>query len=524
MRRYALSLSMLVALVVFAAFLHGNVWRAASHVEVPFDSDWFGYMRQARLFKELGPIGGLDTSVRDPTTAYLLEKAKALGGPPSTWGVGFVPQAHRYKESTDRIVLQYPPGTGFLFSLFPEGLQSRLAFVAYNTVLLIALVLMVLSARTANVPILVAMLGAISLYGLQRYRLDWSIPPTILACVALAYLTVAVFRLPVAERRFHLVVIFGLLAGVSVSFRIANAFLLVGFALAFAVDALQQRSWNMLARGVWFGVAVVAGLLPVLVANTINVGHPLATTYGGVETRVPSFQWDQVVAGVRFYLVENNLSSEFLLVAALLTGAFILLRRRVSASATSPVLAAVLGNLLFSVGYMMIISFRIHYYLIPVSIYAASTILFAFILNDYARDEARLVPRPALALRVFAGILAIGVPAFLLRAVPFPVSTNYTRPNIDFALERDDVIWAHNSGGYFHYFLRRQASDVPASQYTFYRLIGAVARDGRRQYVVADTGGMLKIIERLGRTAELRRAGNAFGSEVFQIERPPSGN
>jgi hypothetical protein len=57
---------------------------------------------------------------------------------------------------------------------------------------------------------------------------------------------------------------------------------------------------------VLFSIAFLVGMAPTLVSNTINAGHPVATTYGGHGVAPPEFSsaiiW-QYVADTQFVLL-----------------------------------------------------------------------------------------------------------------------------------------------------------------------------------------------------------------------------
>ena len=67
----------------------------------------------------------------------------------------------------------------------------------------------------------------------------------------------------------------GLLIGLSVNFRLPNLFLSAGYCLYFLVAFLMQRSRQSFVQGLGFGVALLIGMVPTLVANAINAGSPI---------------------------------------------------------------------------------------------------------------------------------------------------------------------------------------------------------------------------------------------------------
>lgn len=131
-----LRLSIIASIVVLLGVFANDVSRQAGHAELPAGCDQFGYLRQARLFQEHGWRGGLNTALQDPQTSYLIEQTSALQGSPALWAHGVAPHCHHYDERTRWVILQYPPGIGFLFSLFPEGVQASWTFALAGLVVL----------------------------------------------------------------------------------------------------------------------------------------------------------------------------------------------------------------------------------------------------------------------------------------------------------------------------------------------------------------------------------------------------
>jgi len=78
------------------------------------------------------------------------------------------------------------------------------------------------------------------------------------------------------------------LIGVSVNFRLPNLFLAAGYCLFLLVSFLMARNWDNFAKGFWFALALLAGIAPTLVANAINAGSPLTTTYGAADAVAPA--------------------------------------------------------------------------------------------------------------------------------------------------------------------------------------------------------------------------------------------
>jgi hypothetical protein len=87
------------------------------------------YLRQAHLFERFG-LRGIDTNLTFDDDHYLKAKLKEIGFP--EWNDPNRIPCHTYIPASDKYVLQYPPGTGFVLSLFPAGFQAVPLYVLAN--------------------------------------------------------------------------------------------------------------------------------------------------------------------------------------------------------------------------------------------------------------------------------------------------------------------------------------------------------------------------------------------------------
>ncbi len=112
------------------------------------------YLRQAHLFKRFG-IGGFNTDISLDDDGFFSRMEKALGY--SGWDDPRLALCHSPIPKTGKRVIQYPPGTGFMLALFPEGVQARGLYISVSALLLLISLLAIRSARTAP---LIALIGA----------------------------------------------------------------------------------------------------------------------------------------------------------------------------------------------------------------------------------------------------------------------------------------------------------------------------------------------------------------------------
>ena len=100
--------------------LASNVWSMSRWSEARGVYDDICYLRQAHLFQRFG-IGGLETDISRDDDHYLSSKLKEIGFP--TWSDTATVPCHTVMPVVKKLVMQYPPGTGFVLALFPQGFQ-----------------------------------------------------------------------------------------------------------------------------------------------------------------------------------------------------------------------------------------------------------------------------------------------------------------------------------------------------------------------------------------------------------------
>ena len=255
--RFNLCLLVCLALLLW---LHYDTYRAHNKaVEFAYACDDFGYLRQARLFQQNGLIGGLNTANTDENTIYLIGKLQSLAEP-SSWAHMVGPHCHNYKSQTDHVIIQYPPLTGLLLSLFAEGAQARLDLALIGVILIGFLALTAINSRGATVPLLATALGAFLFLGLKRYGWSWSIMGSTLLLTFLGYLTVRTSNALIGRWQRVAEFLLGLVLGLSVGFRIANLLLLSGFVAILGVELIRRPCFRtamaVFAPG-WFSITMM---------------------------------------------------------------------------------------------------------------------------------------------------------------------------------------------------------------------------------------------------------------------------
>jgi hypothetical protein len=368
------------------AVLASNVWSMSRWSESRGVYDDICYLRQAHLFQRFG-LAGLDTNIALDDDHYLTGKMKEINFP--TWSDATTAPCHTPIPATKKLVLQYPPGTGFVLALFPQGFQVIPLYVLATVIVFGFALLAIAYARSASSTLLTAAFGCLAIYlMINPTKASYSVAPTMIVCTLAGFLTARLFFAERAQHRLLLTGLIGLLIGLAVNFRLPNLFLSSGYLVFFLVSFLLSRKVETLLQGALFGAAFLAGIAPTLVANAINAGSPFSTTYGGVDVTPPDFSFSIVwsyVADMQFVLL-------------VLAGAWtVWILRSHRGDAMGRIALVTAGNLLVNLAFFMSHPVFTPYYTIPVAMLSLWSLLFACLMQPAEAVEDDLSARVARA-------------------------------------------------------------------------------------------------------------------------------
>jgi len=361
--------------------LASNVWSMSRWNEARGVYDDVCYLRQAHLFQRFG-LAGFDTDISRDDDRYLASKLKEIGFP--AWSDRTTPPCHTPMHA-NKLVMQYPPGTGLVMALFPPGFQVIPMYVlATTTVFGIALFGISYARSTASI-LLASAFGCLAIYlMINPAKASYSMAPTMAVCALAGFLTARRF-IGAARHQILPTMLLGFCIGLSVNFRLPNLFLSVGYFLFFFVAFVRMPSKETLVQGASFALALLAGMAPTLWANAVNAGSPFATTYGSADVVPPEFSlriiW-QYVADMQFVL---------LALAIGWTG-WILRSRRESGIRQVALVAG--GNLLVNLAFFASHPVFTPYYTVPIATLSLWSLLFgslmqpAEIVDDAALERA----------------------------------------------------------------------------------------------------------------------------------------
>ena len=367
----------LACILVFAS----QVWSMSRWNEARGVYDDVCYLRQAHLFQRFG-FGVLDTDISRDDDGYLAAKLKEIVFPAND-----PPPCHTRMAAANKLVIQYPPGTGAALALFPQGHQVVQLFISATTVVLGFALLGIFLARGPASIILSGVLGCVALYiMINPVKASYSMAPTMAVCALAGFLTAKLFGERELRDRIWLTSLLGFLLGLSVNFRLPNLFLSAGYFLFFLVAFLSTRKIALATRGLAFGVAYLVGIAPTLVANAINAGSPVATTYGGQDVVPPDFDFGII----RQYLTDMQF---VLLACAGASVAYLLVAR--SDSGVKRVAAVTAVNLVVNLAFFLSHPVFTPYYTIPIAMLSLWSVGFAALPRPFEAVDENLVGQAA---------------------------------------------------------------------------------------------------------------------------------
>src|SRR5438874_556324 len=223
----------------FVVVLASNLCSISGWTEVCGVYDDICYLRQAHLFQKFG-LAGFDTDISRDDDHYLSSKLDEIGFP--TWRDATTFPCHTLTPGTGKLVIQYPPGTGFMLSLFPSGFQVIPLYVLASLVAFGFALAAIGYASSLSSLVLVAAFGDAAIYlMINPTKASYSMAPTMMVCALAGFLTAKLFVSPAPKQRLLLTMLVGLLIGVAVNFRLPNLFLSSGYFLFFIGSFFLSR-------------------------------------------------------------------------------------------------------------------------------------------------------------------------------------------------------------------------------------------------------------------------------------------
>lgn len=515
--------------------------RSLGTEEFAYACDSFGYLRMAKEIRH-GYEHGVwpEFKLESPQTRLLIDFMKQHNVAVPRWDEVVAPHAHHYMPESGYVGVQYPPGTGLVLAMFPQGE----AVYRLNRIVVIVFVLAGIAALT-----LAAWRGAWASIGLAMLALSLGLIVLgrlgalsfSMNAVLVPILFTTVFSLLAlwckASTRERLALLSVLLAGMSLGFattiRLPSFLLSAGF-LVLVWPGL--RNFRIKSLPVAFALGVtIAGVIPVVINQRNVAGAWHLSTYARVDAAPPSFE--SLGPNLSFFLGTGPATVDnWALMAGLigLVGFLMLYARldperfnRLGLSWKRLVLAVVLLWLI-PICYFLSHHVTGPHYMIS-SIFATLTLIGFAALGIEAASPARFEPRRVLSWVALVLILWPGAVTF--KRIwsdrfngPAP-ETSSTHPPILLPSELVDDkawIWADLLTGSLWYYANKPAFKIQfTDEQTRAMIFKFVADRGERQYLIQDSEQMkvyIAEIERLGGKLEPR--GKVDGQPYFLVVWP----
>jgi hypothetical protein len=469
--------------------------------------DSFGYARQAELFRQNGILRGLDTRINNADAKFLIEAAEATEKDTGKWFQAVAPHCHYYQAAVGHVILQYPPGTGFMLSWFPEGRSLALLYVSGMALVTAVFLGAALMGRLDAIQFLFAtsVLAVIdwAMKQPESVLASASAPATIILVPLCALLTLVAF--PGSARVRPLIAFaLGLVGGLLFSIRPPNMLLLVGVATAILVNSIRRGAdLNRLALAIASGLGgfAISGAFPVLTADWINAGNPFISTYTSADISAPIFRLGVIGDRLDLYLGHSP-------IAPISIAAVLALIARLSTARSYPPIAGRFG---LSIGALVnfglsLAFFSTHqnmqpYYMLPAGVLTLCLVTFEIMISlpreRPSRKDLKTIGIAIASLLIVATWRIYTIrPAHYIAELPKEV----TDPNA--------IVWADISSGTAYYYDHKYAAKLLfAGECTRDRLVHQVFERGRDQYFIDDSPTMKQIISQISKFAPMQPAG-----------------
>jgi hypothetical protein len=371
----------LICGVLCLLLLASQLWSMSRWNEARGVYDDVCYLRQAHLFQRFG-LQGFDTDISRDDDGYFAGKLKEIG-----FASSGLPPCHTPMPASAKLVIQYPPGTGFALALFPQGHQVIPLFAAATIIIAGFALLGILLASSTQALVSATVLGLLSIYiMINPSKASYSMAPTMIVCALAGYLTARLFAGDKPRERVWLAIALGLVLGLSVNFRLPNLFLAAGYFLFLAVAFLASRKFEIAARGFSFGLAYLVGMAPTLIANAINAGSPFATTYSSVDVVAPELSFEIV----RQYLTDM----QFVLLALAAASISYVLAARAD-SGVRRVALVTAANIVVNLAFFLSHPIFTPYYIVPIAMLSLWSVSFAALMKPAEARDEKLVGQAA---------------------------------------------------------------------------------------------------------------------------------
>jgi len=464
--------------------------------------------------------------------------------PVSVWFEVVAPHAHHYFPTSGYVGVQYPPGTGLVLAMFPQGEAvyglNRIVVFVFALVGLGAFAVAVWKKAWATIGLVLVALSlgpmVLARIGSLTFSINAVLVPILLTCL------LSLFALGLKNsNRDDLALLCAVLAGCCLGFatmiRLPSFLLAPGF-LILLWPGFRNLGIKTLPIAFGLGAAIV-GIVPVVINQQHVAGAWYLPTYASADAAPPTLE--RLSYNLSYFLSDGPPAIDnWALVAALLgfIGFVMLYLRRDFEPPNRLGLSWKRFTLaVFSLWFIPLCYFLTHFvvgihYMIS-SIFATVTLLGfgALAIEATSEDVQRFYPRKVASWVALMLILWPGLTMFYRlwsdRALtPAPRAATHAPILLPSELMDDKAwIWADLLTGSLWYYSSKPAFKIQfTDEETRAKIFKWVFERGERQYLIQDSEQMkvyIKEIEQLGGKLEMR--GKVDGQPYFLVVWPSGG-
>jgi len=532
-----------IALLAFAFYVsvRSAYRRSLATEEFAYACDSFGYLRMAKQIRHAySHAVWPEFKLESPQTRLLIDFMQQRRIAVPRWEEVVAPHAHHYFPQSGYVGVQYPPGTGLVLAMFPQGEAvyrlNRIVVFAFMFVGVAALAIAAWKRAWASIGVVVLALSlglmVLARLGALSFSMNAVLVPILLTCV----LSLLALRVKTADRD-GLALVCALLAGLSLGF--ATMIRLPSFLLSAGFLVLLWpgfRNFRIKSLPVAFALgATITGVIPVVINQHNIAGAWYLSTYATVDAAPPTLE--RLGPNLSYFLGDGPASIDNLALAAAFTGlvGFLMLYRprdsekfnRLGLTWKRFVLAVVL---LWLIPICYFLTHRItgaHYMISSIFATAALIGFGALAIELTSAAASRFEPRRILSW--VAVVLILWPGAVTLKHVwseryPVPAperSTTHAPILLPSELVDDKAwIWADLLTGSLWYYANKPAFKIQfTDEETRAMIFKFVHERGERQYLIQDSEQMKQYIaeiEQLGGRLEMR--GKVDGQPYFLVD------
>jgi hypothetical protein len=534
-----------IALLAFSFYIavRSSYRRSLGTEEFAYACDSFGYLRMAKQIRHAYERGAWpEFKLESPQTRLLIDFMQQNKVAVPRWDEVVAPHAHHYMPQSGYVGVQYPPGTGFVLAMFPQGeAVYRLNRIVVVVLMLAGVIALVIAAwkkawMSIGLLVLALSLGLLVLgrLGALSFSMNAVLVPILLTCV----FSLLALRFNTSGRE-RLALVWALLAGMSLGFatmiRLPSFLLSAGF-LVLLWPGL--RNFRIKSLPVAFALGVtITGVIPVVINQHNVAGAWYRSTYAIVDSAPPTLE--SVGPNLSFFLGDGPASVDNWALVAGLIGllGFLLLYARHDGGQLSRLgltwkrfVLAVLLLWLIPICYFLTHHVTGPHYMIS-SIFATLLLMgfgtFAIEITSTALprfEPRRVLSWVALALILWPGVITLKRVWTERYLAPAPERSSTHAPILLPAELIDDKawIWADLLTGSLWYYADKPAFKIQfTDEETRAMIFKFVADRHERQYLIQDSEQMkvyLAEIERLGGKLEMR--GKVDGQPYYLVVWP----